>query len=160
MIDGTPFSSRAAYKQLNVHLANEDFTLIWQSRLPHRIRVFAWLLTLDRLNTKEKLVRKNIIDDDCCPLCAGIAENRAHLFLTCPAAQAVWNTIGIPTPSFDRQDVWTRSPHAMLPIESCTFAMREIMLQIWDARNSIIFKQQSLTCTMVITRIIEDIALW
>jgi hypothetical protein len=68
MIDGTPFSSRAAYKELHAHLANDDFTPIWQSRLPHRIHVFAWLLTLDRLNTREKLARKNIIDNDCCPL--------------------------------------------------------------------------------------------
>jgi hypothetical protein len=35
-----------------------------------------------------------------------------------------------------------------------------IMWRIWNARNSVIFKQQSLTCTTVITRIIEDIALW
>jgi hypothetical protein len=84
-----------------MHLANNDFTPIWQSRLPHRIHVFAWLLTLYRLNTREKLGRKNIIDDDYCPLCVGTTEDRAHLFLTCPAAQAVWNSIGIPTPSFD-----------------------------------------------------------
>jgi hypothetical protein len=90
------------------------------------IRIFAWLLTLDRLNNREKLAHKNIINDDCCPLCASTTEDRAH-FLTCPAAQAVWNKIGIPTPSFDRQDVWTRSTHIMLPDESCTFAMIAIM---------------------------------
>jgi hypothetical protein len=95
MIDSAPFSSRAAYKQLHVHLSNDDFTPIWKSRLPHRIRVFAWLLSLDRLNTREKLARKNIMDDDSCPLCAGTTEDWEHLFLTCPAAQAVWNTIGI-----------------------------------------------------------------
>jgi hypothetical protein len=122
MLDGTPFSSQAAYKKLHAPLANDDFTSIWQSGLPQRIRVFAWLLTLDRLNTREKLAHKNIIDDDCCPLCAGTTEDRAHLFITCPAAQAVWDTIGIPTPSFDRRDIWTRSPHNMLPDESCTFA--------------------------------------
>jgi hypothetical protein len=160
MIDGTPFSSWAAYKQLHARLANDDYMPIWQSRLPHRICVFAWLLTLDRLNTREKLACKNIIDDDCCPLCAGTAEDRVHLFLTCPVAQAVWNTIGIPTPSFDRQDVWIRSPHAMLLEESCTFAMIAIMWRIWDTRNSVIFKQQSLTRTMVISRVIEDIVLW
>jgi hypothetical protein len=44
MIDGTPFSSWAAYKQLHAHLANDAFMPIWQSRLPHRICVFAWLL--------------------------------------------------------------------------------------------------------------------
>jgi hypothetical protein len=160
MIDGTPFSSRAAYKQLHAHLANDAFMPIWQSKLPHRIRVFAWLLSLDRLNTREKLARKNIIDDNCCPLCTTSPEDRAHLFLNCPAARAVWNRIGIPTPSLDMHDVWTRSPHDLVPEESCTFAMTAIMWRIWDARNSVIFKQHALTCSMVITRITEDITLW
>jgi hypothetical protein len=65
-----------------VHLSNGDFTPIRKSRLSHRITVFAWLLTLDRLNTREKLAHKNIIDDDCCPLCVGTTEDRAHLFLS------------------------------------------------------------------------------
>jgi hypothetical protein len=133
---------------------------LWQSRLPHRIRVFGWLLSKDRLNTRALLARKTIIDDSSCPRCPTTSEDRQHLFITCPAATEVWGKIGITGISFDQDDLWTRSHHTMLHLDIAPFAMTTIMWRIWDARNSLIFRQQNVTCNLIISRVIEDLALW
>jgi hypothetical protein len=160
MCDGAPFSSREAYRQLHAHLADDSAVPLWQSRLPHRIRVFGWLLSKDRLNTRALLARKTIIDDSSCPRCPTTSEDRQHLFITCPAATEVWGKIGIKGISFDQDDLWTRSHHTMLHLDIAPFAMTTIMWRIWDARNSLIFRQQNVTCNLIISRVIEDLALW
>jgi hypothetical protein len=160
MLCGAPFSSKEAYIQLHSHLANADLMPIWKSRLPHRIRVFAWLLYMDRLNTREKLANKTIIDDSSCPLCADSVEDREHLFFSCPAAQAIWTKIGIPPLSFETGNLWTTSRHTLLSNDNCTFAITAIFWRIWDARNSLIFRQENVPPSSVINRIMEDISLW
>jgi hypothetical protein len=65
----------------------------------------------------------------------------------------------MPTISFDQDDLWTHSRHTMLHPDICSFAMTTIMWRIWDARNSLIFRQQNTPCNLIITRIIEDLAL-
>jgi hypothetical protein len=108
MCDGAPFSSREAYRQLHAHLADDSAMPLWQSRLSHRIRIFGWLLSKNRLNTRALLARKTIIDDSSCPRCPTTSEDRQHLFITCPAATEVWGKIGINGISFDQDDLWTR----------------------------------------------------
>ncbi|KAK1669949.1 hypothetical protein QYE76_058108 [Lolium multiflorum] len=81
MCGGAPFSSREAYRQLHAHLTDDSTTPIWHSRLPHRIRVFAWLLAKNRLNTRALLARKTIIDDSTCLRCPSTEEDRHHLFI-------------------------------------------------------------------------------
>jgi hypothetical protein len=47
------------------------------------VKIFAWLVQLDRLNTQANLHRKTIIDHADCP------KDRNHLFFECPSARAV-----------------------------------------------------------------------
>jgi hypothetical protein len=160
MLCDVPFSSKEAYLQLHSHLANADLMPIWKSRLLHRIWVFAWLLSIDRLNTRQKLAKKTIIDDSSCPLCADSVEDREHLFFSCPAAQAVWNKIGMLPLSFGLGDLWTASRHPLLCNDNCPFTITSILWRIWDTRNSLIFRQENILSSLVITRIIDDISLW
>jgi hypothetical protein len=66
--------------------------------LSKKLRVFAWLLLMDRLNTKDLMQRKNwTIDDGVhCVLCGThVTESRDHLFFSCPYAAACWTKIRI-----------------------------------------------------------------
>jgi hypothetical protein len=85
MLDGHPFSTRAAYSSLHETNSGSDYDFIWNSRAPNKV-IFAWLVQLDRLNTRANLHRKTIIDHTDCP---GTAEDRNHLFFECPSARAV-----------------------------------------------------------------------
>jgi hypothetical protein len=86
MIDGTKFSTRAAYLALQDGTDDESTAAIWESRVPRRIKTFGWLLHLNRLNIRANQHRKNIIDTPHCPTCPLIVEDCQHLFIDCPAA--------------------------------------------------------------------------
>lgn len=63
-----------------------------------RHKVFAWLMLLDRVNTRDMLLRRhfNIGNDHDCPLCnLGVLETNEHLFYECPFATRCWEIIGI-----------------------------------------------------------------
>jgi hypothetical protein len=56
-------------------------------------KTFAWLLLVDRLNTRDMLQRHwNTTDDTHCELCPLRAyEDRIHLFFQCNFSSRVWN---------------------------------------------------------------------
>lgn len=70
MLNGKPFSSRAAYASPHDCDNDSDSRLLWSSRVPNKIKIFGWLLHLNRLNTRANLHHKNIIESPHCPRCA------------------------------------------------------------------------------------------
>jgi hypothetical protein len=62
------------------------FRMIWKSKVTPRLKFFAWLILLDRLNTKSMLARRNFnVQPNClCVLCDdGAEETIDHLFFEC-----------------------------------------------------------------------------
>lgn len=61
---------------------------IWKTKCVIKIKVFAWLLSLDRINTRDMVDCRHYAkenDDLTCVLCSGgIREIRLHLFFTYP----------------------------------------------------------------------------
>jgi len=56
----------------------------------NRIKFFAWLILVDRLNTKSMLKRRNMLAEEevNCVMCnPGEEEDIDHLFFSCPFAQ-------------------------------------------------------------------------
>jgi hypothetical protein len=58
--------------------------LIWKSKCQMKHKVFAWLLMIDRLNTRDLLARRQ------CP-----REDRDHLFFSCTFRKTCWSAMGI-----------------------------------------------------------------
>jgi hypothetical protein len=61
------------------------FKEVWKSGCMPRIKFFAWLILVDRLNTKTMLTRRNIHvhNDDLCVMCETRKEETIeHLFFT------------------------------------------------------------------------------
>lgn len=71
---------------------------IWSCKVYMKIKVFAWLLFLDRVNTRDLLEKKRCKPPNVpiyCALCTtGIRETRDHLLFQCPFACLGWNSIG------------------------------------------------------------------
>jgi hypothetical protein len=71
---------------------------IWDSRALLKLKVFLWTLMIDRLNTRDIMLRKqwNIESSPECSMCnALVLETRDHLFFDCEFAKACWDSIGI-----------------------------------------------------------------
>jgi hypothetical protein len=71
---------------------------IWKSKCMMKHKVFAWLMFVDRLNTRQMLRRRNynIGTDFSCLTCdTGATEARNHLFFMCSFGASCWAKIGI-----------------------------------------------------------------
>lgn len=78
--------------------SSATFRLVWKSKVTLRIKFFAWLVCLDRLNTKSMLVRRHLnVQPNClCVLCFdGEEETIEHLFFGCVFAARCWAKLGI-----------------------------------------------------------------
>ena len=85
------FTSRGAYHLLHDSLIPSDVVRIWSTRLPAKVKFFAWLLYHGRLNTRAHLFHRNIKthDESKCEYCVDTLETDVHIFVECPRAQAV-----------------------------------------------------------------------
>jgi hypothetical protein len=80
---------------------HEIMVAIWSSKTLPKIKVFLWLLMLDRLNTRDIMSRKNWSVDSGtdCSLCPTPSlETRSHLFFECDFAKNCWDEINIQWP--------------------------------------------------------------
>lgn len=78
--------------------APEYITTIWKTKCIQRHKVFAWLMFMDRINTRDMLLRRHfqIGDDHACMLCNTQAlETYKHLFFECDFSTSCWALLGI-----------------------------------------------------------------
>ena len=99
---GAKYTSARYYKFFfrNV-LADPAFSWIWDSKCTTKIKVFAWLLLADRVNTRNMLKRRqyNIGNNVNCAICScNVEETVEHLFFTCPFSQRCWRKVGMSWP--------------------------------------------------------------
>jgi hypothetical protein len=75
------------------------FIWIWETRCCNKIKVFSWLLLMDKLNLRNILRRKKHKiqgNNYNCPICsAGREETTFHLFFSCSFSVECWNHLGI-----------------------------------------------------------------
>jgi hypothetical protein len=113
-----------------------------------KIKVFAWLLLVDRLNTRDLLQRRqwNVTNVNHCELCPmHVHEDMIHLFFECNFSVRIWNYLQIEWSETD--DVQLILEHARKEFVK-PFFMEVLMLacwHIWIVRNGKIFQSEKLT---------------
>jgi len=88
------FSTRSAYDFLTSNDSGLSFSHIWKAKIPHRIKIFMWLLENNAVLTKDNLIKRNWSRSPTCYFCPS-PENIDHLFFQCPAAKVLWGLIGL-----------------------------------------------------------------
>jgi hypothetical protein len=96
---GSHYTSRRFYSKVFKNMeAHPVFKVIWKSRCTPRVKFFALLILVDRLNTKNMLQRRNlhVQDDPICVMCdSGEEETIEHLLFECEFAKECWAAINI-----------------------------------------------------------------
>jgi hypothetical protein len=96
--DGT-YSAQHFYRHsFRGFTCSKVYGWIWNSKCVLKIKVFAWLLISDRLNTKDMIKRRhwNVTDEYHCILCSSHTyEDRIHLFFECVFSIRIWNYLQI-----------------------------------------------------------------
>jgi len=137
------FTSRRYYNLVYQYLqVSPVFKMMWKSKCTQRIKFFAWLLLVDRLNTRVMLQRRHfqVQPNSHCVMCtSAVEEDIEHLFFSCPFAGSCWNKLGVLWLSAvnvqDRIVHAARNSNIPLFIEVFLIATWEI----WNLRNAKIF---------------------
>jgi hypothetical protein len=116
---------------------------IWKFRSLPKLRVFAWLLMHDRLNTRDLMIRKHwhLESGPECVLCdEALLESRDHLFFGCNFARQCWEKLDIhwdTSLQFSDQFIQARNNFrgpCFMEVMVCA------AWNIWKERNDLIFQ--------------------
>ena len=139
------FLVKSLYKLLNFGGFKIDKALLWwQIPLPHKIKIFMWILTKKKLLTKVNLSSKGWTGSTKCHFCSGI-ESSTHLFLKCPFTQHVWFWMGLSQNYFRNwqtiQDIidfsFSLEHHSQLAF---LIVFSSVSWIIWKLRNDLCFQ--------------------
>ncbi|KAJ1704290.1 hypothetical protein LUZ63_004069 [Rhynchospora breviuscula] len=143
------YSAASAYSILvDPGLRSPFHTKLWKMRAPPRVKIFLWLLLLDRLLTQKNLITRNWPANDGCPCCSGqVLETSLHLFLECAFTKTVWDLsqqrFNLPILHFplDLHTFWLQN-RATLGTKWDTI-WAAVSWTIWKERNSRIFSDKA-----------------
>ena len=143
-----------------------EFT--WKSRAPVPCRFFTWLAIQDRCWTSNRLARRGLDHQDCCPMCSQEEESINHILLQCVVAREVWTAICHPL----RRPEWIPTVNESLGAwcqdkrgrgEAGRDANTIIILglwQIWKHRNSIVFDGATPSKNRIIHAVVREGRVW
>ena len=69
-----------------------DVHKVWSIKVPPKIHFFLWLLTHNKLLTRDNLSKRQHLDDASCIFCSE-PETSTHVFFECVVAKVVWERI-------------------------------------------------------------------
>ncbi|CAN1339552.1 Putative ribonuclease H protein At1g65750 [Linum perenne] len=137
------FSVRSAFQLLQGLAAAPQKTIwkrVWGWQGPNKIKHFLWLASHDRLLTNVDRSRRHLTNQVVCPRCYAQAENLQHIFLDCPFALQVWNSV-LPSAIRNRSKYvefgsWWE---AMLEDKQFNTKFAVTAWLLWSVRNKLIF---------------------
>ena len=65
---------------------------VWKIKVPPKVHIFLWLISHNKILTRDNLVKRQSIDDLTCVFCSE-SETCCHLFFECVVAKVVWREI-------------------------------------------------------------------
>ncbi|XP_057803519.1 uncharacterized protein LOC131018833 [Salvia miltiorrhiza] len=76
--------------------ATDHWPSLWWKAIPLKVSAFVWKALLDRLPTKDNLIKRGILhsqEDGVCSLCWVQDESSCHVLLICYEALLVWSKV-------------------------------------------------------------------
>jgi hypothetical protein len=154
------FSSRIAYADLHQDcVPDDDAHRLWHTRLPNKVRFFAWLLHKGRLNSRAQLCHWNnrCPEESNCERCVDTLETMTHIFVECPSAAEIWTLTGIHVDGNSHMLPWFLGKELDLPTEVRLDAVVVLHWHIWKARNALIFDHQNSIAVGVVRKVISNL---
>jgi hypothetical protein len=160
---GSKYTSAQFYKHIHAHIkVPRVYHWLWKSSCIMHTKFFAWMLLVDRLNTRDMLQRRHwhVTDDTHCELCPIRAyEDRTHLFFQCNFSTRIWNYLQIEWIHHDDLQVVVATARQRF---HKPFFMEVVVVacwNIWLIRNTKIFQNERPTFTRWKCKFVHDMTL-
>ncbi|CAI8590018.1 unnamed protein product [Vicia faba] len=125
--------------------------MIWKTNIQSKLKVFGWRVVLNRLPTKDQLVKRGIIRDEheeVCVFCDEKPEDLEHLLFKCKISQIVWTSIYGCLDIKEMEDhvgvchlkKFTQALVGKIKNKKLCLIWLTILWTLWNWRNNIIFK--------------------
>jgi hypothetical protein len=140
--DGIYTAARYYHHQFRHISCSKVYDWIWKRKCVLRIKVFAWLLVSDRLNTKDMLKRRNwkVTDVYHCVLCPGrVSEDWMHLFFDCNFSRRIWAYLQIDWSVGQTMEEKFYNAKKVSNLPCFTEIVIVTTWHIWKQRNNVIF---------------------
>lgn len=147
------YDTSAIYNFFKVHSLQVPWRdVIWAKGGIPKHNFHSWLVTLNRLPTRYRLLSWGLNTDARCLLCSAPAESRDHLFFDCNFSSILWNQVA------SRLDIaplrsWSDSLIFMQTLAGpawykrlCYLAWKLVIYALWMERNSRLHRQQYRSC--------------
>ncbi|XP_058733030.1 uncharacterized protein LOC131604618 [Vicia villosa] len=145
--------------------------MIWETNISSKLKVFGWRVILNRLPSKDQLVKRGIIttdEDKICALYSVDFEDLDHLLFRCSFSQNVWSNIhmwlGLENMG---QHVGVNNLLRFEQALKGKIKTKKICLiwlattwAIWNARNKLIFQEEGIVLDDVIWNIKTVAWIW
>ncbi|KAJ1693012.1 hypothetical protein LUZ63_009710 [Rhynchospora breviuscula] len=160
------YSSASAYSVLaDPGTRTEYHNKLWILKAPPRVKIFLWLLLLNRLLTQQNLILRNWPANDGCPSCTGHEfETAMHLFVDCNFARNIWDLaqqhFDLPLLQFpsNLQSFWLNNRVRLGASWDTIWAAAS--LTIWKERNNMIFSQAANPPFLLLREILALVCSW
>ena len=157
---GLAFSAKHAYSSI---VADDSFDphhdFVWASKVPIKVKIFAWLLLRDWLNTKANMFHKNVAQSAACPRCQDTYEDALHLISNCSYASQVWSSLGLSSPT-SLDDLQQHPTIPGLNPNIWPSVALTVSWKLWDSRNALVFRNEDHSLGTTLRNIVADFSLW
>ncbi|XP_020270870.1 uncharacterized protein LOC109846057 [Asparagus officinalis] len=160
------FSVKSHYSFLNTRgILSAYYKTVWNPVMPSKFQFFTWLLSRNRLHTKENLIKKGWQGDSTCILCGLFLESCEHLFFECSLTKSVWKHFCDSYLPF----IWPASLYELLKVvESLRHSdgilwrsiFSAVCWSLWTTRNKSIFENSVFSATSIINSAISNLHEW
>ncbi|WVZ69867.1 hypothetical protein U9M48_018590 [Paspalum notatum var. saurae] len=87
------YSSQSLYKVINFRGAFQVHSpAVWSLKIPPRVHFFLWLLSQNKVLTRDNLAKRREVSDDKCLFCCE-KESVHHLFFECMVSRNMWKVV-------------------------------------------------------------------
>ncbi|XP_021721013.1 uncharacterized protein LOC110688552 [Chenopodium quinoa] len=143
-INGNKYSIAAVYKWMQNSAEKVDWTdWIWNRYNIPKTSFIVWLAMLNKLKTRDTLMKLGISNTDRCLLCDAAVESHKHLFFYCQYSRRclllIGKWLGVREVHFDIQKTWKHWKRCFKdPIfRKISFAsLADLVYKLWSVRNT------------------------